>query len=115
MTTPPDSGANLALALEVLTAWRDREFLGDARLRETVDAAARDAGGWGGLVVALASMACGLLEGMDAAASILLTNPKMLSDALVAFVQEQPMTSADVGLDAAAILDRVGKYVASIH
>lgn len=112
MTTLPANGSNLAQAVLVLTAWRDRAHLGDETIVELLNAAAVDAGGWGHLTVALADLANGLLRGAEKSAANMLTNPSMLSKAIVAAAREHPMTPDEVGMDAPSILDRVGRVVA---
>lgn len=89
MTTQADHQRNLAGALAVVTVWQNRQVLGDDVVTETMVDAAETAGGWAPLVVALADLACGMLGGIAA------TN--------------------DDGFDAASVLDRIGKFVASLQ
>lgn len=75
-------------------------------------AAIHDAGDHLALTCALADMAASIVAGAERAIDRLLANDTLMARALVTATDGHPLTAADVGLDAAAILARIGQVAA---
>lgn len=115
MTTQADHARNLAGALGVLTAWRSRDALGKDVVDRILVDAATDAGGWAPVVVAVADLAAGMLGAVEACATAILSDPELLAKAWHAVVDDgNPMTARSVAYDTSAVLDRLGRYLASL-
>lgn len=113
-TSTADPPHNLALAVSLLAAWQHRETLGDAVFASVVQACLDDAGTPENLVVGLASLAVGLLKGIERCADQILSSPAIVARAGTAIIGGTPLTSRDVGLDQGTMLERIGGFATSI-